>query len=124
MADSEQQANEVLPTERRGGAALGDTEAQAKGPWAETAREGMVPAEHGGAEARDELLGDDPQLGSSVLGSLAASDEPATETGVDLSAGDRANATSDGGPNRPDGAEPDLRDAAAGPRQVDLDAES
>ena len=124
MADSEQGPNEELPTERRGGAALGDTEAQAKGPWAETAREGMVPAEHGGANARDGLLGDDPQLSSSVLGGLAASDEPATETGVDLTAGDHADATSDGGPDRPDGAEPDLRDAAAGPRQVDLDAES
>ena len=124
MADSERQPNEALPTERRGGAGLGDTEAQAKGPWAETAREGMVPAEHGGANAPDELLGDDPQLGSSVLGGLAASDEPATETGIDLTAGDHADATSDGGPNRPDEAEPDLRDAAAGPRQVDLDAES
>ena len=124
MADSEQQPNEARPTERRGGAALGDSEAQAKGPWAATAREGMVPAEHGGANAREELLGDDPQLGSSVLGGLAASDEPATETGVDLTAGDHADATSDGGPNRPEGAEPDLRDAAAGPRQVDLDAEA
>jgi hypothetical protein len=85
-----------------------------------------VPAEHGGANARGELLGDDPQLSSSVLGGLAASDEPASETGVDLTAGDEADATSDGGPDRPDeaGAEPDLRDAGAGPRQIDLDAES
>ena len=96
--------NERPPIERHGRAALGDSEAQAKGPWAQTAREGMVPAEHGGANAREELLGDDPQLSSSVLGRLAASDEPATKTGVDLTAGDHSDATSDGGPNRPDKA--------------------
>ena len=49
---------------------------------------------------------------------------PAYNLGVDLTAGEHADATSDGGPHRPDEAEPDLRDAAAGPRQVDLDAES
>jgi hypothetical protein len=33
------------------------------------------------------------------------------------------DATRDGGQNRPEGdEEPDLRDAAAGPRQVDIDA--
>ena len=100
MAGSEQQPDEVPPTGRRSGADLGDAEAQAKGPWAETAREGVVPTEQGGADAPQEVLGDDPELGGSVLGSVAASDEPATETGVDLSAGDHADATSDGGPVR------------------------
>jgi hypothetical protein len=31
----------------------------------------------------------------------------------------RADAVTDGGPRRPEGGEPDLRDAAAPPRQVD-----
>jgi hypothetical protein len=56
------------------------------------------------------MLADDPELGSSVLGETTGSDEPATEEGVDLSAGDNADATSDGGPNATEG-EPSLRDA-------------
>ena len=36
--------------------------------------------------------------------------------------GDRADATTDGGAEQPANAEPDLRDAAAGPRQVDLNS--
>jgi hypothetical protein len=124
MTGGERQRDEIPPTERRGGAPLGDAEAQEKGAWAETAREGVVPAEHGGSDAEEKLLGDDPELASSVVGGPAASEEPATDEGVDLSAGDHADATSDGGAERPDRAEPDLRDAAAGPRQVDLDAES
>jgi len=82
-----------------------------KGDWAETADEGIVP---------DELSNDDED--ASVLGRIAESDEPATEDGVDLSAGDRADATTQGGQNRPDDEEPDLRDAASGPRQVDIDS--
>ena len=70
------------------------------------------------------MLADDPQLGSSVLGETTDSDEPATERGVDPSAGDEADATSDAGPAPPEGAEPDLKDAAAGPRQVDTDDRS
>ncbi len=41
------------------------------------------------------MLADDPQLGSSVLGETTGSDEPATESGVDPSGGDEADATSD-----------------------------
>ena len=73
----------------------------------------FVPAELGGSDAAEELLADDPQLESSVLGVTTGSDEPATEDGVDLHAGDHADATSDGGPSVPGGVEPDLRDAAA-----------
>ena len=43
---------------------------------------------------------------------------PATEEGIDREAGDRADATRDGGPELPEGAEPDLKDAgrsASGP---------
>jgi hypothetical protein len=80
-----------------------------KGEWAEVAEEGIVPA------VTDD---DHPVAGRTVGG-----DEPATEDGIDLAAGDNADATRDGGQNRPEGdEEPDLRDAGAGPRQVDLDA--
>ena len=70
-----------------------------KGEWAETADEGVVP---------DELGADED---AAVLGRTTGSDEPATEDGVDLSAGDDADATSDGGVELPDDAEPDLKDA-------------
>jgi hypothetical protein len=82
-----------------------------KGEWAETAEEGIVPDELGD--------GDDA---APVVGRTARSDEPATDEGVDLSAGDNADAVRDGGQNRPDDAEPDLRDATGGPRRVDVDS--
>ena len=81
-----------------------------------------MPAELGGSDAPRQMLDDDPELGSSVLGSTTGSDEPATEGGIDPSAGDQADATTDGGPDLPDGAEPDLKDAVAGPRQVDRES--
>ena len=81
-----------------------------------------MPAELGGSDAPRDLLDDDPELGSSVLGRTTGSDAPATEDGVDRAAGDRADAVTDGGAERPEGAEPDLRDAAAGPRQADAES--
>jgi hypothetical protein len=111
------------PSEQRGGSTPGDDEAREKGPWAETAQEGIVPAEDGGSDAPREMLDEDPELGSEVLGRTAASDEPATDQGVDLRAGDNADAVTDGGPSDvPDDVEPDLRDAASGPRKVDEDS--
>jgi hypothetical protein len=89
-----------------------------KGEWAETAQEGIVPDELGDSDAPAE----DPELGSAVTGRTAASDEPATEEGIDPSAGDRADAVTDAGPDAPDDAEPDLKDATSGPRQVDADS--
>ena len=80
----------------------------------------MVPAELGGSDAPAELQDEDPELGSSVLGATTGSDQPATAGGVDLSGGDDADATSDGGPKRSQAPEPDLKDAAAGPRQQDI----
>jgi len=104
----------VKPSEQRGGSTPGAAEIREKGEWAATAAEGLVPAELGGSDAPDDLLGEDPQLGSAVLGETTGSDQPATDEGVDLSAGDRADATTDGGADAPpDGAEPPLRDAAA-----------
>ena len=47
------------------------------------------------------------------------SGEPATEEGIDASAGDQADATTYGGPEVPEGAEPDLKDVAAAQREAD-----
>ena len=104
------------PSEQHGGTTPDATELREKGPWAETAVEGLVPAELGGADAPREMLAEDPELGSSVLGATTGSDEQATESGVDLSTGDQADATSDGGPDLPEGVEPDLKDITA-PRE-------
>jgi hypothetical protein len=120
--DADDQRSSVDPSEQRGGTTPGEQEASEKGPWAAKADEGVVPAELGGSDAPREMLDDDPQLGSSVLGQTTGSDEPATDTGIDRQGGDRADATTDGGANVPEGAEPDLKDAAAGPRQVDLES--
>jgi hypothetical protein len=114
---------ERKPTEQIGGNPPGDDEAREKGEWAARAEDGVVPAEQGGSDAPPEALADDPELGSSVLGRPARTEEPATDSGVDLSAGDNADAVADGGPSAtPDGVEPDLKDAASGPRQVDTDS--
>jgi hypothetical protein len=102
----------VRPSEQRGGTTPDEAEAREKGEWAGIAADGIVPADLGGSDAPRELLPDDPQLGSSVLGETTGSDEPATEDGVDLSGGDNADATTDGGPQAPEGVEPDLKDAA------------
>ena len=88
-----------------------------KGEWAGRADEGVVPPDLGGSEQDD-----DPELGSDVLGKTTGSDEPATEEGVDLSAGDSADATSDGGVELPDDAEPDLKDAMGAHQRPDADA--
>lgn len=113
MAESNPEHGSVKPTEQRGGTTPDEAEAREKGQWAGTVADGMVPAELGGSDAPEELLADDPELGSSVLGATTGSDEPATEDGIDLLAGDNADATSDGGPESRPGVEPDLRDASA-----------
>ncbi len=114
---------DVKPSEQRGGATPGDDEAREKGEWATTAQDGIVPAELGGSDASPEMLDDDPELGSSVLGKTTGSDEPATDTGVDTSGGEHADAVTDGGaPAPPAGAEPDLKDATAGPRESDRES--
>ena len=68
-----------------------------KGTWAETADEGIVP---------DELSGDDE---GGPVGRETGSDEPATAEGVDLDAGDQADAVTDGGPDEAQ----DLKDVGA-----------
>jgi hypothetical protein len=110
------------PSEQRGGTTPDEAEIREKGQWAETAAEGIVPAELGGSDAPREMLAEDPELGSPVLGETTGSEEPATESGIDPGAGDEADATADGGPEPPpEGAEPDLKDAPGAPRQVDVD---
>ena len=124
MAGNDDDRDVVKPTEQRGGAAPGEDETREKGPWAAKAQDGVVPAELGGSDAPAGLLPEDPELGSSVLGRPARSEDPATETGVDPHGGDHADATTDGGPDVQDGVEPDLKDAASGPRKVDVESVS
>ena len=106
----------IKPTEQRGGSTPGDREAREKGPWAAKAADGVVPAELGGSDAPREALDSDPELGSDVLGGTS-DDAPATESGIDRAGGDHADATADGGAKSPEGQEPDLKDATAGPRE-------
>jgi hypothetical protein len=109
MTEHEQGARK--PSEQRGGTTPDAHEARAKGPWAETSGEGVIPAELGGSDAPREMLADDPELGSDVLGTTTGSDEPATDEGIDQAGGDHADATTDGGADPPQNAEPDLKDA-------------
>ena len=64
-----------------------------KGEWAEVADEGIVPTEKSDAAFTGETTGDDT---------------PATSEGIDLHAGDNADATTDGGGDK---ATQDLKDA-------------
>ncbi len=72
-------------------------ETEDKGQWAEVAEEGIAP--------HSEDTGEGPE------GRVTGDDSPATEDGIDLSAGDNADATTDGGADVPEGVEPDLKDA-------------
>jgi hypothetical protein len=109
-------SDEVRPSEQRGGTNASDEEARAKGAWVDTAKEGIVPEELGGSDA--------PKPGKTpdYLGRTTGDDAPATQGGIDPAAGDRADAVTDGGPETPEGVEPDLKDAGAGPRQADLES--
>ncbi len=68
-----------------------------KAEWADTADEGIVP---------DELSGDED---APEVGRTTGDDEPATDEGIDLEAGDQADAVTDGGPKDPS----DLKDIGA-----------
>lgn len=76
-----------------------------KGPWAETAEEGVVPDDLGGVDE------------SAVLGRTTGSEEPATGDGIDRASGDGADATTDGAAEPPDDEEPDLKDVGAAQRR-------
>lgn len=122
MAGTDEEKGPEQPSEQRGGTTPDDAEARDKGEWAATADEGVVPAELGGSDAPREMLEEDPELESSVLGETTGSDEPATEGGVDLSAGDSADAVTDGGAERPADAEPDTKDIGSAPRPSDSES--
>ncbi|HWH12867.1 MAG TPA: hypothetical protein VG165_17230 [Solirubrobacteraceae bacterium] len=94
MSDSQ-----IAPTEGRGGAVPSGSEIDEKGEAAEVAVDGIVPAELGGSDAPDALhQAPDPELTSDVLGGYASDpDVTATDGGVDLSGGDNADATANGG---------------------------
>ena len=113
MAGSDREQGPQKPSEQRGGTTPDEAEERAKGAWSEVAAEGIVPEELGGSDAPEAQLPEDPDLGSEVLGRTTGSDEPATESGIDLSAGDAADALTDGGGNPPEDAEPDLKDATS-----------
>jgi hypothetical protein len=122
MAGSDKERGPQKPSEQRGGTTPDEKETREKGEWGGTASEGVVPAELGGSDAPREMLAEDPELDSSVLGRTTGSNEPATEDGVDLSGGDNADAASDGGPDLPQEAEPDLKDIGAASRQDDTES--
>lgn len=122
MAGSDDEQGSEKPSEQRGGTTPDEAEAREKGQWAGNVEDGVVPADLGGSDAPREMLDEDPELDSSVLGRTTGSDEPATEKGIDPGGGDHAGATTDGGPDAPREAEPDLRDAATGARQSDIDS--
>ena len=119
MAGDDAEQDVVKPSERRGGPTPGDDEARAKGEWAQTAQEGIVPAELGGSDAPEEKLAEGPDYSDAALGRTTGSDEPATDDGIDPAAGDNADATTDGGPELPEGAEPDTKDVAAAAQRPD-----
>ena len=93
MAGNDEDGDAVKPTEQRGESVPEKDEPREKGLWAAKARDGVVPAELGGSDAPADLLPGDPELGSSVLGRPARSQDPASETGVDPHGGDHADAT-------------------------------
>jgi hypothetical protein len=111
MAGSDHDQGGVAPSEQRGGTTPDAEEAREKGDWGGQAAEGIVPAELGGSDAPPEVLPDDPQLGSSVLGRTTGSDEPAAE-GIHPSKGDNADATADGGPDLPPAEQEPVQSAA------------
>ena len=122
MAGSDEEQGPQEPSEQRGGTTPDEAETREKGPWTQTADEGIVPANLGGSDAPREMLAEDPELGSSVLGQTTGSDEPATESGIDPSGGDQADAVTDGGPEVPRDAEPDLKDVSAAAREDDKES--
>ena len=112
MAGDDSKQGSERPSEQRGGTTPGDAEARAKGEWAGTAQDGVVPAELGGSDAPAEMLEDAPGMDDAALGRTTGSNEPATDGGIDRTDGDRADATTDGGPDLPESGDVDTKDVA------------
>jgi hypothetical protein len=121
MAGDDTKQGSEKPTQQRGGTTPGDAEARAKGEWAGTAQDGVVPADLGGSDAPAEMLEDAPGMDDAALGRTTGSDEPATDGGIDRAAGDRADATTDGGPDLPDSGDVDTKDVAQAAIQRERD---
>jgi len=124
MAGSNKEQGSEKPSEQRGGTTPDEAEVREKGEWARGAAEGIVPSDLGGSDAPRDILEEDPELESAVLGETTGSDEPATEGGVDLSAGDNADAVTDGGAEVPQDREPDTKDVGIAPRPSDSESAS
>ena len=122
MAGDDSTQGPKNPSEQRGGTTPGDAEARAKGEWAATAQEGIVPAELGGSDAPGEMLEDAPGMDDAALGRTTGSDEPATEGGIDPGAGDRADATAHGGQELPETGEVDTKDVGQAALKRDASA--
>jgi len=122
MAGDDREQGPEKPSEQRGGTTPGDAEARTKGGWAGTAQDGIVPAELGGSDAPADMLEDAPEMDDAALGRTTGSSEPATDGGIDRAGGDRADATTDGGPDVPDRAEPDTKDIAQAAIEREKDA--
>ena len=121
MAGDDTKQGGERPSEQRGGTTPGDAEARAKGEWAGPAQDGVVPAELGGSDAPPEMLEDAPGMDDAALGRTTGSNEPATDGGIDRTAGDRADATTDGGPDLPESGDVDTKDVAQAAVQRDRD---
>jgi hypothetical protein len=121
MADGDGANQAVKPSDQRGGTTADAAELREKGldPGATA---GIVPAELGGSNAPTDMLDDDPELGSSVLGQTTGSDEATAGDGIDPAGGDNADATAHGGPELESGAEPDQKDAPAASRDPDFES--
>src|SRR3954447_7066137 len=113
MAGADSKTGPEKPSEQRGGTVPGEAEAREKGPWAGTVGDGIVPAELGGSDAPDAVLGDEETgYSDAALGRTTGSNEPATDGGIDPAAGDAADATTQGGPDLPEAGEGDTKDVA------------
>jgi hypothetical protein len=122
MADGNGANQAVNPTDQRGGTTADAGELREKG-LDPGALGGIVPADLGGSDAPGSVLDDqDPELGSAVLGQTTGTDEPTTDSGIDSGAGDSADATADGGPDLPDAAEPDQKDAPYASRDAGFES--
>jgi hypothetical protein len=121
MAGDDREQGAEKPSEQRGGTTPGEAEAREKGQWAGTAGDGIVPAELGGSDAPAEMLEDAPGMDDAALGRTTGSNEPATDGGIDRTTGDRADATTDGGPDLPESGDVDTKDVAQAAVQRDRD---
>src|SRR3954466_15178699 len=102
MAGDDSKTGPEKPSEQRGGTVPGEAEAREKGPWAGPVGDGIVPAELGGSDAPDAVLGDEETgYSDAALGRTTGSNEPATDGGIDPAAGAPAPATAPRAPPPP-----------------------